>query len=258
MLVPGPVHSTAIKHSYWLPSRQICLQIPDPNQIHSQDIELMWLLCVLFFLILWMTSSSYCSVFVVWVWFGFGFGVWGFWVWGLFYWVFMFCFVFLTKYKGQDSFSFSLWISLPNNSQYSRSQQIKWNSNKVGYDMNVWLRINGTSVLEVAKVDFVWRAVVSIWKLWMPDTWVEKGICMLTSWVVNPAVQEDQTHDGTNWGSVRCQKHPWCVLVSWPHLRETAVMLGSISSNWRLSSGRGITDNPLKRRIYLETQKLYI
>lgn len=232
---------------------------PDPNQVHSQEIEPMWLLCVLFFLILWMTSSSYCSVFVVWVWFVFVFEVWGFWVLGLFYWVLMYCFVFLlTRNKGQDSFSFSLWISLPNNSQYSKTQQIKWNSNKVGYDINVWLRINETSMLEVAQVVFVQRAIVSMQKLRMPDTWVGIGICMLTSWEVKPAVQEDQTHDGTNSGSVCCQKHPWSVLVSWPNLRGTAVMVGPISSNWRLSPGRGTTDTPLKNRIYLDTQKLYI
>lgn len=122
----------------------------------------------------------------------------------------------------------------------------------------MWLRINETSMLEVAQVVFVQRAIVSMQKLRMPDTWVGIGICMLTSWEVKPAVQEDQTHDGTNSGSVCCQKHPWSVLVSWPNLRGTAVMVGPISSNWRLSPGRGTTDTPLKNRIYLDTQKLYI
>ena len=196
MLVPGPALSTAINNSSWLPSRQSYLQIPDPTRIRSPEIE-PTVAAVLWFLILWMISwSSYCFVSVGWfglVWFGL---VWVWvWVWVLGFgvlellcWVFMFCFGlvwFLTRNKGQDSLSFSPRFPLPND------QQMKWNSNKVGCNVNMSLRVNGTSMLEVAMVVFILRAMVSTWKLWVPDTWVGVGICTLTSWEVKPVVQED-------------------------------------------------------------------
>lgn len=205
----------------------------------------LWLLC---------PSSWFCGwshqliVLFLWFWFGFhlglglGFGVlglgFGFWIVLLGFYVLFHFVLFLTRNKGQHSLSFSPWFPIPNDSQCSKTVQMKQNSNKVGSDKNMCLRVNGTSRLEVAEVAFAQRAIVSMWKLWMPDTWVGIGICTLTSWEVKPFAPEDQTHDGTNSGSVCYQRHPWSVLASWPHLRGTAVMLGTISSNWQLSSGR--------------------
>lgn len=62
MLVPGPVRSTAINHSHWVPSKQINLQTPNPSKLDSPEVESIVAAVFSFlFLFLWMTSSSFVS-----------------------------------------------------------------------------------------------------------------------------------------------------------------------------------------------------